>query len=231
MEILASRLAAAKSDRQELNHLITDYIPFIKSEVAKTPIFGMEFEDRYSLALLVFLNCVRQYDVQKGAFLPFVSVCIRNRMIDEGKKYARRRQREALPFQELSEDPQLQQSLSLFAYNADLERHSLREEIDQLALALQPFGISFDSLAKICPKQQRSRRLCMLLAQTVARDEVLRTVLLQKQRLLISELADRLEISKKTVEKYRRYIITTAVILLGDFPGIQAFLPNNKEVR
>jgi hypothetical protein len=44
-----------------------------------------------------------------------------------------------------------------------------------------------------------------------------------------AELAKEFGISPKTIEKYRKYIVTLSILLLGDYPGIKAYLPLYRE--
>lgn len=226
MDELIRRLTLARTDNGELNRLISDYMPFIKSETSKTPVFGLGYDDRLSVAMLVFMGCARNYDETRGAFLPFAATCIRNRLIDEGKKHSRHQDR-LIP---LRPEEDFAADTSLAAYSVEQERESLAEEIDRLSGALSEFGVALGSLSEICPKQKRSRSLCVRLAREAAGDETMRASLLKHRRLSVNALARRLGISEKTVEKHRKYIVTIALILSGDYPGIQAFLPDTEEV-
>lgn len=228
MNDLAQRLALAGTDNEALNTLISDYMPFIKSEVAKTPVFSLDYDDRLSLAMLVFMNCARNYEEARGAFLPFAAVCIRNRLIDEGKKGQRQQATAVLLHPEASNH---ETDAALAAYSIAQERESLSEEIDRLSAQLLGFGVTLGSLAEICPKQKRSRALCVRLARETVKDDSLKRSLLVHRRLPGAQLASRFQISIKTLEKHRKYIVTLALILCGDYPGIQSFLPDPREVK
>lgn len=227
MNDLSRRLHKAKMDHAELNQLITDYLPFIKKEMMRTPIFQMEFDDRLSLAMLTFMNCVRQYEENAGGFLPFAATCIHNRLIDEGKKLTRYKAK-TIPLDTEANDNSdniAANSKSIQIYEKEQERLALAEEIEVLSAALSEFGITLGSLAEICPKQNRSRKRCVACAQALVADPILQEQFPKTRRLPQAELAKRMQISEKTVEKHRRYIVVLTLILLGDYPGIQAFLP------
>lgn len=234
MNDLLPRLKNAKTDNAELNQLISDYMPYIKNEVLKTPIFQMEFDDRLSIAMLVFMNCIRQYDEGSGGFFPFVSTCIRNRLIDEGKKLARYHAK-VIPFRFDRENDGMENTAitmtSKREYEREQERFSLSEEIDLLSKTLMEVNITFDNLSDICPKQNRSRKQCTALAGEIVSDPALKEQFLHSYRIPQAELARRFGISEKTVEKHRRYIVAIAIILSGDYPGIQAFLPKGGDVK
>lgn len=232
MDALELRLEQAKQDSAVLNQLIEDYLPFIKKEAGKNQAAQIEYEDRVSLGMLVFANCVEQYYVGKGGFISFASACIRNRLIDEEKKASRLAQR-LVPFSvEADEEGQAataEVQASLQQYELQREQNLLAEEIEQLSHALQEFGVSFEDLPQNCPRQTRSRQLCMRLARTIKEDEDLREAFLRQRRLPQAQLAQSEGISPKTIEKHRKYIVALTVILINEYPGVQAFLPQCME--
>ncbi len=231
MEDLSSRLAKAKQDNSELNNLISDYLPFIKKEISKSGCFGMEYDDCLSLAMIVFMNCVRQYTDGKGSFLGYFSVSLRHRLIDEGKKQAK-----GGPFISIYVDDEDDSSktpdrdASLNEYEKSKEQTSLSEEIESLSLILKEYSISFSDLAKIGPKQKRSRELCASIAKELLKEQGMRDSLFLQKRLPQTALAKRLSVSEKTIEKHRKYIVAVSIILSGDYPQISAFILNDKEV-
>lgn len=232
MDELTGRIAAAKRDNGQLDKLISDYLPFMKKEITRSGGYGIEYDDCLSLAMLVFMNCVWQYEADKGGFLNYYSVALRNRLIDEGKKQARREKHiEIVRTQQDGSEMDWDADISADRYNREKERQGLAEEITLLTQELEPFGITYRELAKSAPKQKRSRALCMLAAQEIIEDPALKKTLFDTRRIAQSEVARRLGVSEKTVEKYRRYIVALAVIIAGEYPQIRAFIPDEKEVE
>lgn len=228
MDNLEQRVALAKADPSRIDDLVADYLPFIKKQLAASPVFGLEYDDSLSLAMLAFVNCIRQYDTKKGGFLGFAAVCIRNRLIDECRR-VRRQSGRIIPLED-GESPGAEGQASLAFYSREQERRSLAEEIAQLSEALAPYGVAFGELPAICPRQDRSRRQCIGLARALVGDPAMRRSLLAARRIPQGELAERFGVSVKTVEKHRKYIVTLCVLLLGDYPGIRAFIPQYGEV-
>ena len=232
MNDLLNRLKEAKTSNVELDRFISNYMPFIKKEARKASVFQMDFDDRLSVAMLVFMNCVRQYDEGCGAFLPFAAACIRNRLIDEGRKSAKHYTR-AMPLTNDENDRESTVGTMLAAqrYAKEQERISLAEEIDLFTAALVEFDMKFETLAKICPKQHRSREQCAAISREIASNSILREYFFRTHRIPQSELARRFKLSEKTIEKHRRYIVAITLILTGDYPGIQAFLPKGGDME
>lgn len=229
---MCSASSAPRPAGGEINRLVTDYLPFIKKEAAGFGASPLEYEDRLSLGMLVFMNCVKQYSEQRGAFFPYTSVCIRHRLIDEARKLGRA-QCNAIPFASEKDDGAAtpEGRASMAAYDRQQERRGLQDELTKLGSKLAQHGLSYGELARICPKQKRSRALCADLARRVLREPEMRDHFARRAQLPQKELARKAGVSEKTIEKHRRYIVALLLILQGDYPGIGAYIPGYGEVE
>ena len=85
---LIRQVCEAKKDMAAADRLIREYLPFIKTETAKylkrPPIEGND--DELSIAMIAFHEAILRYSKSKGAFLPYASVLIKNRLIDYTRK-------------------------------------------------------------------------------------------------------------------------------------------------
>ncbi|MFV0518380.1 MAG: sigma-70 family RNA polymerase sigma factor [Aminipila sp.] len=227
---IEKRIVIAQSDKQALDSLISDYIPFIKKLIASSDL-SLDFDDMLSIAMLTFSNCVLQYDVEKGNFIAFATTSIRNRLIDEVRKQGRHVGKVIPIFDNSGGIVSQAENVSIQQYNIESQRQTLSYEIEELSEELLPFGITFKELPKICPKQERSRNLCFGIAKLILANKQMKNLLFLNRRLPQLELSRQLDISGKTIEKHRKYIITLSVLMSGDYPSIKAFLPQYKEVR
>ncbi len=227
MNDIAERIVLAKQNQSDMNKLIIDYLPFLKRLVLETAKSSLEYDDRLSIAMLMFMICVRQYEVQKGNFISFASVCIKNRIIDESRKEVRFPKSTIFPVSEFK----IEETASLELYSKELERSLLIEEIEDFSSYLKYFDIDFSELVKICPKQDRARKLCNEVARVITQDADMKQIFIKSHRLPQKDLASKLGISVKTIEKHRKYIVTLVILLLGDFPFICSFLPQYGEVK
>ncbi|MDL2318347.1 sigma-70 family RNA polymerase sigma factor [Eubacteriales bacterium OttesenSCG-928-A19] len=223
MDELASRILEARIDPRAMDALLSDYQPFLRREANKTVVTGLAEDDKLSVAMLVFVQCARQYQPERGGFMAYAATCIRNRLLDEGRK-SRRQIIHAVSL-EGDEASHETTHAALSAYDRQMERQALIDEIDALGAELSRHGITLSGLEEICPRQKRSRELCVWLARAVVSDAALSAAFRQSGRLPQAELSKRAGVSPKTIEKHRRYIVTIAVILSGDYSSIRAFLP------
>lgn len=230
MDALEARVLRAKTDREEMDCLTRDYLPFLKKQLTGRQQLGLEYDDMLSLAMLTFVGCARQYAPERGSFLGFCEICIRNRLTDEARSQNGYSSKVVLLHTADESLTGADAEASISAYDRMQEQHSLREEIESLSETLAPFGVHFAELPRICPKQERSRRQCFALAYAVALNEESRAAFLINHRLPQAELARSFDISPKTIEKHRKYIVALAVLLMGDYPAIRAYLPQYGEV-
>lgn len=232
MSDIANEVLAAQQDRNKLNQLISDYLPFIKKQLSGLQGMRLEYGDMLSLSMLTFSGCVQQYTVEKGNFLAFCSICIRNRLLDESRKQVRYESRIVPLFDDNNENQSCvaDGDTAIAVYNTQQEQLSLAQEIESFSTEVKKYGIDFDDLPRICPKQIRSRELCSKLAREIVSTPLLYCGFMTTHRIAQGELSTRFNISPKTIEKHRKYIVTLVVLMGGDFPYIQAFLPNSWEV-
>lgn len=233
MHDIEQRILVAQKDKTELNELLKDYLPYIKKQLIGMSTTGLEYDDMLSLSMLTFMNAVKQYRPNHGNFLSFCAICIKHRLIDEGrkqKKYMAKQTFFTLQQEDRQNEIELEEA-SISVYNKHLEQEELAYEIKSFSKQVEDFGFSFADLPRICPKQQRARLQCYAIANAIKNTPNMRENLLNHHKLGQSELAEKFSISTKTVEKHRRYIVALALLLIGDYPCIRAYLPQIGEAR
>lgn len=219
----------AQNDSSKLNELIENFLPFIKSCVAKSRASKQSQEDALTLAMITFVNCVKTYRLEKGAFISFVQTSIRNRLIDDFRAEQRFVSHNVPLLEDSTSNNELETKLSVEEYQYQLERMSLQLEIAEVSGVLELWNTSFAELAKICPKQKRTRAQCEYIATLLLKNEVWQKQLLEKRRMPSKEMCDIYGVSIKILDKYRKYIVTLCVIQSGDYPMLRSFLPINRK--
>lgn len=213
------------------NEFIKDYQPFIKKVASKVCNHYIDHTmDEYSIGLFAFNESIDQYSPGEGSrFLTFADMVIRRRIIDFIRKEAR--QKQAVFFdgdedqrEDLAEEsyPELKAALDQFAVERENENRAY--EIEEYRGILEPFGITFKSLTKQCPKHQDARDNATRIAKILANDERLSEYLLQKKQLPIKDLLPVVSCSRKTIERNRKYIIAATLVYLGDFKELQSYI-------
>ncbi len=229
MKDIVNLIFEAQADTQKLNTFVADFLPFIKSCVTHARVTRQSQEDSLTLAMLAFTNCVMAYKPENGSFLSFAQVSIRNRLIDDFRIEHRHASKTVPLLVGDSTQVDWEISVSVDEYQRQLERETLKTEIEELTHLLNRWNTSFAELTKICPKQKRTRAQCEYIATLILNNDAWRTQLFEKHRMPNKQMCAEYGVSVKTLEKYRKYIATLCVIQYGDFPMLRAFLPLNKK--
>ena len=192
--------------------------------------FVSRSDDEWSVALGAFSRAIDVYDEEKGDFLPFAQMLIRRDLID----WFRSQQKTGC---ELSVSPHVLEGggdaeedtegayLAVVRSSREASDHSLRDEILAANEMLEGYGFRFFDLTQCSPQQEKTRRECAAAVRGLLRDPPLLVSLLRLNRKLpMTELYRLCGVSRKTLDRYRKYIIMAALILSDDYPQLAEYL-------
>ena len=216
-------------NQQLQNKLIEDYKPFIAKNVsAVCKRYINESDDEFSIGLIAFNEALEKYSKEKGSsFLSFGELLIKRRVIDYIRKEARVRNINFISNGETDEEgaqSKLEASLSVDEYQRKVEQEQRKEEILHFHKVLQEFGLSFQELLEISPKHADARQNAIMVSKAVVENENLKVTLFEKKQLPIKQLESKVTVSRKTIERNRKYIIAMAIILTGDYVYLKDYL-------
>lgn len=218
-----------QGDTSLQNELISSYKPFIAKSVSSVcKRYISETDDEFSIGLIAFNEAIQKYNSEKGSsLLSFADVLIKRRVID----YIRRQPKNQIlsldSRDELEEEsPQsiIEAELSYDEFQKMKEAEQRREEIIRFSGVLNSFGLSFNELIEQSPKHADARKNAMIVAKTLVSYPELQNLLLEKRRLPIKQLEDKVEVSRKTIERNRKYIIAISLILIGDYIYLKDYI-------
>lgn len=219
---------AQQGDEEALNDLLASHMPFVKKTAAQVcKRFIDEHQDEYSIALSAFHEAIRQYRPGHDAsFLTFAHMVIRRRVIDHIRKESKR-----LEFShDFTASPNddhhshVGDSASTDQYTAEQQNDKRREEIIRFEQLLVNYGLSFQMLVKISPSHEDARRNAMQIAQLVAETDDYKQYLLDKKKLPVKQIEDMVHVSRKTIERNRKYIIAMALLWMSDLHYLKDYL-------
>lgn len=227
---IAERVIAAQGDPLAADALIRDYLPFIKTETAKTtgriPLEGQD--DELSIAMIAFHEAVEGYDRLKGPFLKFAAVAIRRRLIDHHRRESRHAGAFSLdtPLSQEEDGPLLADTVEdkADAYGEMELRDATRQEIQELIRQLTEYGLSLTDISENCPQQGRTLTACRR-ALTYAREN---PELIQETkktgRLPMAALTEGSGAERKTLERHRKYLMALLLIYSNGYEIIRGHL-------
>lgn len=213
-----------------LNEIITAYKPFIAktvSSVCKRYIY--ETDDEFSIGLIAFNEAIEKYSPDKGSsLLSFSEVLIKRRVIDYIRKQTKNQHISMdLTYSSLEEESDgmlLVNELSFEEYKKKSDEELRKEEILHFQQLLTSFDLSFEDLVGNSPKHSDARENAILVAITLTKHHELKQFLFEKKRLPIKELEKLVNVSRKTIERNRKYIIAIALILSSDYSYMKDYL-------
>ncbi|TLS51420.1 RNA polymerase sigma-I factor [Paenibacillus antri] len=230
---IEDEVAAIRAGDEALRgDVIARYQPYVAKTASRfcKRYIHPESDDEYSIALSAFNEAIDAFDPQAGrAFLSFAETVIRRRLTD----YVRKEQRHASHIPQsafLMEDDEgetydpIEVDASVDRYKLDRENEERKLEIETLNRELADYGITFGDLVDGSPKHEDTRRSLIGIGALISRDSALFGPLTNKKALPLKELSERVDVSRKTLERGRKYIIAVALIHLGNYPHLQSFV-------
>ncbi|MCA0983956.1 RNA polymerase sigma-I factor [Halobacillus yeomjeoni] len=228
---LDDQVASAKDgDDETRNAILKQYQPFIAksvSEVCKRYIDPLK-DDEFSIGLLAFNEAIQAYSCEKGSsFLSFARLVIKRKVIDHIRNEQKHPVVTSLD-EEVYEEEQMENPSEVAAakdrYQLDTESWYRKQEIAEFHAELKKYKLTFDDLIEASPKHRDARESAVEVARLVFQDPHLREKVLEKGRLPIKDLVDKVEVSKKTLERNRKFIIALVLIFNGDYVYLNDYL-------
>lgn len=218
---------AAKENNDAADDLIRRYIPYIRAESSKC--MGRictESDDEFSIAMIAFHEAILGYSWERGAFLPYAAMLIRNRLIDYARKEKRHQGNLSLDMPDGEDErtllEQVADSRDVLTQSQNLE--ATQQEIAELAGVLQSFGVSFADVADHSPKQERTKQTCLTAIRYAMGNRRLLDELLLTKKLPLTELVSKAGCDRKTLERHRKYVLAMLVIQTNGYEIIRGHL-------
>lgn len=228
-----------EGDEELRNQFITDYQPYVAKVTSRfcKRYIDPASDDEFAIGLSAFNEAITQYSSRSGRpFLSFAETVIRRRLIDfmrKEERFARQTPYSAFELEVEEEgvlNPvEIHQALKEYELQEDTEER--RSEIMELERVLTEFGINFPDLVEASPKHADSRRVMVQIGIMLASDSRLMRLLLDKRMMPVKELLAVAKVSRKTLERNRKYIIAIALIYNGPYPFLREYIRILKEDR
>ena len=215
-------------DQKLQNRLLKAYQPFIVktvSEVCKKYISSTS-DDEFSIGLWAFNEAMNDFSPERGrSFLAFARLVIKRKTID----YIRKESKQLLPvYLEDAYNEQMDNVIEVEIaskiYSLKTDQWHQREEIKALIHQLNDYQISFNELINNAPKHRDARNSAIKVALVLHQSETMREYVKVKKQIPITNLLHYVTVSKKTLERNRKFILALFVILDGDYIYLKEYL-------
>lgn len=214
------------------NQFITDYQPYVAKVTSRfcKRYIDPSRDDEFSIALGAFNEAINQFSPESGrSFLSFSETVIRRRLIDFIRKESRFTGQIPYSSFEVEDDEdsivnpvEIHQAIEQYEKEKTIEER--QSEITDFNRCLLEFGISFSDLVEVSPKHSDSREALFSIGALLARNQTMMSIVLTKKMLPIKELLDQVNVSRKTLERNRKFIIAVALIYSGPYPYLKNYL-------
>lgn len=229
--VLETIIKIQAGDSLSREDFLTEYKPFVAKtamNLCKRPLdWGVD--DELSIGLIAFNSAIDSYLPEKMVpFLPYAKVVIENRLKDLFRKESRLAAEFSLEV--ASEEGKIIHPAEIQAAWDDFKDRTIederREELSEYEEFLTQFGVDFEALSLNSPKHRDSRENLIRVAKIIADTQELTEYLLKKKQLPIGELILKTKINRKTLERGRKFIIATALLLCFSmkFPYIHSYV-------
>ncbi len=190
-------------------------------------------DDEWSIALLAYNKAIDTYSADKGNFIPYAGVVIKRALIDHyrsEKKYGN--EVPATP-ETLSgngnpeEDATVHNAVGAASREIDnrlQHQNDMKEEILSVNERLKKYGFSFFDIADASPKKGKTKDACAVVIRAILENADMVLDVENAGRLAIKELSEKTGVSKKIIDRYRRYIVMAVIILNGEYPLLAEYL-------
>jgi RNA polymerase sigma factor len=192
-------------------------------------------DEESSIGLLAFNRAIDTYDSTAGrTFLNYVYLLIQRDLVDHFRREQRQKHAsfDYSPNEVDVSTSTIEIKKSIESYQVSAQSSELVEEILELDQALAQYGISFEELEGVSPKHKETRYTLMEMAKEFIKEEDLVHHFLKKHRFPTTLFTKKTGHSTKTIERFRKYLITLVLLLLHpEWKQLSAFievLPGNE---
>lgn len=223
-----------QAGNKPLQHkLLQAYKPFIAkctSEVCKRYIDPYK-DDEFSIGLFAFYEAINYYSLEKGkSFLAFARLIIHRKTIDYIRKQSKHTKVSSLD--DLVNDQEKMESpfeivATSRAFQLEQDTWHRKQEINHFCEQLLAYKFSLQELIQVAPKHKDARRSAMEIGYLLYNDDSLKWYVRQKKQLPMKLLAQKVRVSKKTLERNRKYILAIFIILDNDFLYLSEYIIAN----
>ncbi|MCR4892302.1 MAG: RNA polymerase subunit sigma [Lachnospiraceae bacterium] len=230
---------AARQDDEKFNELVEKNKRFILYSAYNTVHrFVTESDDEWSIALIAFREAVLSYDESKGGFKGFASLVIKRRLLDYIRSEEKYRSEISVEPDSMDGDMDSGDAEGISPVQAELRQKNVeaseqvsrdsenraRDEIEAVQQLLQGYGFSFYELTECSPKAGKTKESCAAAVRTLLKSPDLLEKMRKSKTLPMKELCKESGVSRKILDRHRKYIIAAVEILNGEYPLLASYM-------
>ena len=187
-------------------------------------------DDEWSVALSGFSKAVTAFSQERGDFIAFAKVIIKNSLID----YMRKNKSNEILVSPQTFESELNESSSHIDFEVErtiktsstnnYKNIELKDEIESATSVFSVYGFSFFDLASCSPKSKKTKNSCKAAVMTIIENDELIKKMRSNRILPLKEIEKISEVPRKILERHRKYIIAAVELISGDYPHHAQYL-------
>lgn len=216
LTIQQTLLLAKEGNELIREELIQSHMPFIikiSSNICKRYL-TWGHDDELSIALVAFNEAIDSFNPNDGAsFYGFAKTVITRRLIDYFRKESKHQVFSLTPSGADNDLYDYDSASSFKLYKEEEQKNNFAETIKNYTIVLAEFGITFEDLVEVSPKHRDSKATLWRVAQELCAHPNLLKHLTKTKLLPLKELELLTGVKRKVLERGRKYLIATVLIL------------------
>jgi RNA polymerase sigma factor len=213
-QLLNTITGIKNGDQSALEKLVEEYKPFILKTASQFCRRMLEWgrDDELSIGLIAFNSAIDAFDPDKQVpFLSFSRLVILSRLKDFARKEGKYQSVYQLDDETLASS--LEGQITRDDYLNRTIEDERREELERFENMLSAYSISFEDLVEVSPRHSDSRLVLLGAACKLAQTASLMEHLTTKKQLPLNELEKACGVKRKTLERGRKFIVASALII------------------
>lgn len=97
-------------------------------------------------------------------------------------------------------------------------------ELYRLKKQLEEFSISFFDVSKESPKTKQTKETVLHIIMCIIDDEIVLKSIFEEKQIPLNYIVKEKGINRKFLQRHRRYIIATVIILTGEYPILSKYI-------
>lgn len=211
-DLLNTLVKIRNGNRPAREKLVEEYKPFVLKTANQFCRRALEWgrDDELSIGLIAFNSAIDTFDADKQVpFLPYCRIVIVNRLKDYVRKESKYWNQGTLDDEALS----LESRTAWDHYVNRTIEEERQEELERFEEVLAAYSISFEDLVEVSPRHRDYRLTLFRVASRLVQADSLMAYLISKKQLPLGELEKSSGVKRKTLERGRKFIIASALIL------------------
>lgn len=218
-----------QSGEMDINEFILKYKPFIYSTIYQfRGGFISDGDELTTIGMMAFAEALDSYETSRGSFYNYAKLVIRSRLIDHYRKASKLNANEILMSENNSEfehnNSKIETVNAINSFNETEDSFFRKEEITRLSEELRHYNITFSDLEKLSPKKADLRRKYIESAEFIVNNEEILNDFLTSQRIPVASISNQVMITRKQLDRARKYIIALVLIKKGDYVFLSEYI-------